>query len=608
MQKSILVLPDGTELSSGRGTTNALMNVQYTELVNSDTELSLGSVCASCVEATLIAPSGNLSIAAGTEVTVFEESENGSRVKIGIFKLEKPTRASANTYKLVAYDRIINFDVDLTTWLQDLKELFPMTLQTFVRMVCEKCGVLLANTYISNGDFEIDYFSAGEVTGRKLVKWAAEIAGSFVRTTPEGFVEFAWYRKNSAVSIGPFQSEDENSKQIPYFQGSLSFEDYEVMGVEKVQIQNTDDDIGTVWPSDLEEGNTYVVTSNMILMNGSKDDLEYVAQYIYQTLMNAVYVPCKVSVGRSSGIRAGDIITVTDVNGETFETYVMQRTVSGGKETLECTGSQNRGSTSVVNNRDYKDLEGRVLRIQANIEGIKTEVKDAEKNITELKQTAGQVSVKASSEQGTLETIIKNDGTWKSVYTDANGNELSGITFDFLLQSFVFKGSGEFTGKLNIGNGNFVVDEYGNLVSKGSAEIIGGKFYAMNDDGTIGDCFEITSDGLTMYRKDDEFPVFSICKNEADDGNVYPYILLNSEGSDDVLTNFPCKIQRFADGLWIGNQWVTMDETNNFKTVEIGDILASNGIFISLAEKTTYVINGHSRLGVYTGDTIARFG
>lgn len=607
MQKSILVLPDGTELSSGRGTTNALMNVQYTELVNSDMELTLGSVCSSCIEATLIAPGGKLSIAAGTEVTVFEESDDGSRVQTGIFKLEKPTRASANAYKLMAYDRIVNFDTDLTSWLQDLKESFPMTLQTFVEAVCAKCGVVLANTYISNGDLRIEYFSPGEVTGRKLIKWAAEIAGSFVRANTEGKIEFAWYDQNDTVTIRPYQGENENTKQISYFQGSLSYEDYDVMAIEKVQIKNSDDDIGTVWPSDLEEGNTYVVSSNMILMNSSKDDLEYVAQYIYQTLMNAVYVPCKVSVGRGSGIRAGDIVTVTDVNGATFNTYVMQRTVSGGKETLECTGSQNRGSTSAINNRDYKDLEGRILRIQTSVEGIKTEVKDAEKNITELQQTAGQVSVKASSEQGTLETIIKNDGTWKSVYTDANGNELSGISFDFLLQSFVFKGSGEFTGKLNIGNGNFVVDEYGNMVSKGTAEIVGGKFYAMNDDGTIGDCFEITSDGLTMYRKDDDFSVFSICKNEGDDGNVYPYIQLNSEGSDDGLSNFPCKIQRFADGLWIGNLWVSMDDSCNLKTWDT-DPMISNGIFISLVDKTTYVIDGNNRKSIYTGDTIARFG
>ena len=136
MQKSILVLPDGTELSSGRGTTNALMNVQLTEVVNSDTELTPGSVCCACVEATLMAPGGALSIAAGTEVILFDEYDDGSREQAGIFKLEKPTRSSANAYKLIAYDRVVKLDVDLTEWLVNLKESFPMTLQAFVEAVC----------------------------------------------------------------------------------------------------------------------------------------------------------------------------------------------------------------------------------------------------------------------------------------------------------------------------------------------------------------------------------------------------------------------------------------------------------------------------------------
>lgn len=603
MQKSILVLSDGTELSSGRGTINALINVQYTELVNSETELTLGSVCASCVEATLIAPGGALSIGTGTEVTTYTEYDDGSREQIGIFKLEKPTRSSANTYKLVAYDRIVNFDIDLTSWLKSLKEAFPMTLQTFAEAVCTKCGVKLKNTYIPNGDLPIEYFVAGDVTGRKLIRWIAEVATCFVRATPEGLIEFTWYKENSAVKIGPSMKETEDVKQVPYFEGSLSYEDYEVAPVQKVQIRNTDDDVGTIWPSDLEEGNTYIVSSNMLLSNSSASNLQDVAQYIYQTLKDKTYVPCKVSIPRGSGIKAGDIVNVTDANGVVFDMYVMQRTVSGGKETLECTGSQNRGSTSVVNSSSYKDLEGRVLRIQTSVEGIKTEVKDTKNNVTKLQQTAGTVSVTAESEQGTLQTIISNDGTWKSVYTDANGNELSGITFDFTLGAFVFNGTGNFTGELNIGKGKFVVDETGNLVSKGTAEIVGGKFYALNDDGTIGDCFEITSNGLIMRDADSWLPVVYIGKGEADDGNFYPFITLNSQAGDDAETNLPCMIKRFADGLWVGNLFAFEDENGCFEAEK-----QSAGIFISLTENATYSVSGTNMRNFYTGDTLARFG
>lgn len=241
MQKNVLVLPDGTELSSGRGTKNALMNVEHTEVVNSGTELTPGSVCCACLEATLIAPGGDLSISAGTQVTLYTEYDDGTREQCGIYNLEKPTRSSANAYKLLAYDNIVKLDVDLTSWLQ---EQLPASVQELVQAVCTKCGVELENINLSHGDIRTEALPTGTITGRQVLQWAAEIGAKFVKATPEGKILFTWYSQNDAVSIVPGQTEKET--QFPYFQGSLSYEDYKVAAVDKVQIRNTDDDVGIV--------------------------------------------------------------------------------------------------------------------------------------------------------------------------------------------------------------------------------------------------------------------------------------------------------------------------------------------------------------------------
>jgi hypothetical protein len=68
--KTLIVLPDGTELYSGAGTTNAIRSVTITECVNASQELALGSVCANMVEAKLITPEGGLDITAGDEIAV----------------------------------------------------------------------------------------------------------------------------------------------------------------------------------------------------------------------------------------------------------------------------------------------------------------------------------------------------------------------------------------------------------------------------------------------------------------------------------------------------------------------------------------------------------
>ena len=105
MLKTILDLPDGTEVSSGAGTVNAIQSVTLTECVNDSEELTLGSTCSNALEVTLITPAGGLALDAGTEVVMHKES-GGVRQQIGVFALEKPTRPSANTMKVTGYDRV----------------------------------------------------------------------------------------------------------------------------------------------------------------------------------------------------------------------------------------------------------------------------------------------------------------------------------------------------------------------------------------------------------------------------------------------------------------------------------------------------------------------
>lgn len=364
----------------------------------------------------------------------------------------------------------------------------------------------------------------------------------------------------------------------------------------------------------MEEGNTYIVDANPFLMSCSTDELQYVAQSLYLTLMDFTYVPCKVSIPPGSGIKVGDIVTVTDINGATIRTCVMTRTISAGKEKLESTGSPVRNSSTAMNTREYSDLAKKVLKLNVSVDGLKvenknlaedyanleltvkgigTEVGNAKGEISKLQQTAGQVSVEVTDEMGTLSTVI-NAETWEVKYTDINGEEISGLRFDPAEKKFDFNGNLK-AGSININN-RFIVDGDGN------AQIAGGKFYALNDDGTKGDLLEINSDGLTMYRKDDLLPIVMINKGETSDGRIYPSIWMGMSDEEFDETEFPSMFKRFADGLWIGNIWVDQDSDGCLEPNE-----ESNGIFISFKDGTTYAVVGTDKKNFYTGDTLARF-
>ena len=334
MTKHLIILPDGAEISSG-AVGNAIVSVSLVEKVNSNKELTLGSCCSSALEAKLITPKGGLNIAPGSEIQLYRV-DGEVRTPDGIFILEQPTRSSANTMKLMGYDRISKTEKDLTEWLSALDG-WPYSLLSFSRMVCEACGLALVTDSIPNGDYLIQKFTQNQVTGRQLLKWCAELACRFVRATPTGDVEFAWYKENGAQLTADGDSY--------YFAKSLTYENYSTAPIDAVQMQMADGSSAALLPAVEEGANAYAITKNPLLSGSFEEDIQPVLDVILEQLQGVSYTPMKVSCPASRGIRAGDIVTVTDRNGVKMTTYVMSMTRKGQKETLECTGSQRRDST-----------------------------------------------------------------------------------------------------------------------------------------------------------------------------------------------------------------------------------------------------------------------
>ena len=84
MEKTILVLPNGIEISSGRTDADAVLSFSLTQCVNEEEELTLGSVCAAMAEITVLC-TGDLPLQEGQELTVYREDTRGIRRKIGVF-------------------------------------------------------------------------------------------------------------------------------------------------------------------------------------------------------------------------------------------------------------------------------------------------------------------------------------------------------------------------------------------------------------------------------------------------------------------------------------------------------------------------------------------
>lgn len=390
MLQPTLTLPNGTELKGG-SPGSAVKSLTLHTAVNAGQEFTIGSAFSDYIEAEIWAdPGGSLQITAGDALTYYRQDDAGNRTKVGVFYAEKPTRTKRNSYKVTAYDTMSKLDADFSGWLHANQAQFPKTIWQLVQLACQRAGVTLASSSLPiNGSYSVQAFYADDLTCRQIISWAAEAAGCYAHMNADGKLQFLTYTdKRSTVKITP----DGASNSTAYYADSLSYEDYAVKAIEKVQIRQSDSDVGVIYPDSTTATNTYAVQGNLLLTTGTEANLKSVVQNLYNVLKNVTYTPCKVAVPSSSGLACGQIVHVKDARGREFDTYLMSATISSGKASFESVGSASRESSSAVNSQSYKNLTGKMLEIKTSVDGLEVKASDLTGKYTDLKATVDGLS------------------------------------------------------------------------------------------------------------------------------------------------------------------------------------------------------------------------
>lgn len=426
MYYSVLRLPNGTELKGGEAGSTLKALTLHTA-VNAGQEFTIGSAFSDYIEAEIWAdPGGSLQITAGDALTYYRQDDAGSRTKVGVFYAEKPTRTKRNSYKVTAYDTMSKLDADFSGWLHANQAQFPKTIWQLVQLACQRAGVTLASSSLPiNGSYSVQAFYADDLTCRQIISWAAEAAGCYAHMNADGKLQFLTYTdKRSTVKITP----DGASNSTAYYADSLSYEDYTVKAIEKVQIRQSDSDVGVIYPDSTTATNTYAVQGNLLLTTGTEANLKSVAQNLYNALKNVTYTPCKVSVPSSSGLACGQIVHVKDARGREFDTYLMSATISSGKASFESVGSASRESSSAVNSQSYKNLTGKMLEIKTSVDGLEVKASDLTGKYTDLKATVDGISseVKKDTKIPGGGNLILGSESFKNATYDGNA---SGVAY-----------------------------------------------------------------------------------------------------------------------------------------------------------------------------------
>jgi hypothetical protein len=428
MLRNKLVRSDGSIIDS-----SVIISCEFTEEVNNNTNLAVGDVTASELTVEILSTNPIQQ----DEVLTYSIIEDGVETKIGVFNAEKPTVATRTSMRFSAYDNMVKAEKVFSGWLRENRDMFPMALLTLVQQACSYCGLTLGTSAFPHADMSVNAFYADDITCRQILSWAGAIAGKFVRANADGQVEFAWYRPDTNISVLPYKVEPSGSevtvvddgngnvsimsddititddgegnvnlnsenitvvtydtgvmigaynKAFPYFQGNLSYENYNTDPVERVQIKHSEDDVGVIYPAEAD-GNCFTISGNMILGVADTDTVSMIASDLYTMLAAVSYTPCSITIPKTVQIRAGDIINVTDSNGNTFVTYVMKVEVTPSGTKLTSTGDKSYGSNVAVASEKLSNLTGKILEIQKTIDGLYIKNEDLEGKVGGLELT-----------------------------------------------------------------------------------------------------------------------------------------------------------------------------------------------------------------------------
>ena len=586
MPKHLLVLADGTEIGSGQVGDNAIRSVSYTQTVADDTDLAPGAACACKLEIELwVQPGHALRITSGTEMTCYRLDAAGGREKIGVFRAVKPTKASRNTYKVYAYDAVSRLDGIQSTWLRSIQGQFPMSLWAFAQAVAARCGVTIANTALpANGSYQVQAFYADDLTGRQLLAWVAQAAGCFLRANADGALEFGWYKDRRDIVIGPGEGaaastlladstgallQDAEEYYLlaaaaadadgvtPYYDGTLSYEDYTCATIDKVQIRQSSDDVGVVFPADEAGTNALTIEGNLLLTTSTDAALRPVAQALYAQMQSVEYTPCTVRIPAAQaaalGLGAGQIVRVQDARGRVFDTWIMSASWSADGVTLESTGNASRDGSAATNQQIYKNLTGKMLEIRTSVDGLELKASELQGDYTELLLEVEGISATVSAQDGRLATLeLTVDGIETTVSGKIDGNQAQTLINQSLDSITLSAANGSESSTLTLKYGsttlasaqitfsglvNFVTQS--DLSTAGQTTINGGNIKTGVIDSTSGythldlaagifrvgvsttDRVEITPEGIVWYAGDNVYGQLSHGRIRTEDTHLW---------------------------------------------------------------------------------------
>lgn len=452
----------------------------------------------------------------------------GYELAMGIYKVDSFVREQADRRrkKIVAYDRMLNFNIDVAGWYQGLT--FPLTLKQFRDSLCEHVGVTQSLTNLPLDDMQLTRtIDPEQLDGRKVLMAICEINGCFGNFDKTGrltykFLGFSGLFPSETLYPADdlFPSEMTNAENLSrYKQSETYYEDFVTKPINKVQIRQEEGDVGASYGPG---SNCYIIQGNYLVYGKSGEEFLAIAATVYEQISRRIYKPCHIVGPALPWVEVGDGI-ICYTTDDVIETYCLKRTmkgIQGMMDTYESQGSIEREQSFGLGDQIIQ-LEGKTAVIKKSVEEVSVKVTDLKAEteaqfvvtanqilaeVTRAQQAEASLSIKAD-QIATSVTNLATDTNSRFIQT-ANQIALKVSKGEVSSQLSVESDKVTISGnRLIVNSTNFKLDGNGNATFSGrvqgahisSSTIEADVFYANDNAVGFGDYY-VSADGSNLLR------------------------------------------------------------------------------------------------------------
>lgn len=345
------LMKDGVEIPH-------IKSITFKESVNASEDLRPGTVCSASIQVKAYGKKTD-AITTDSPIQFYKSVDESTAELIGTFYPE-PSIDTRNSYTFDAYDAASKLDADFSEWLAEHQDDFPMRLADLVGHACTVAGVTVEGE-IPFANTAIQAFYSDNLTCRSILSYAAEIGCKFVRCNAAGNLVFDWYYENNDYGIAP----SGGAETIAYKQDGLTYANYETSVLDRVAVHPAgNDDVAYIYPVNAT-GNTLHIINNLLLTNAEPSTFTAIAQAVYNGVAAiGSYRPMEANLFPFENVfRAGQIVSVSDIQGVTFQSVITEMVESETSSLLVSSGNRKYSSDETSEKKAIAQLLSDIVRI-----------------------------------------------------------------------------------------------------------------------------------------------------------------------------------------------------------------------------------------------------